>query len=71
MVSKRKVVNKRGWRLTSYNPLTKAVISTNEFNSIKEIADKYKILNEDAWRSLSIGRSKVYEPFFKLEHLKI
>ena len=71
MVSKTKKVPKKGWKLTTYNPLTGATLSTSNYNSIKQVADKHKNINEDTWRSISIGRSKVYKPFFKLEHINI
>mgnify|MGYP003666435382 CR=1 FL=1 len=71
MVAKTKKTAKKGWKLTTFNPLTHATLSTQNYNSIKEIANKHKNINEDTWRSISIGRSKVYEPFFKLEHINI
>ena len=71
MNSKTKKMPKKGWKLTSFNALTGATLSTSNYKSIKDIADKHKTISEDTWRNISIGRSNVYKPFFKLEHINI
>lgn len=63
--------DRKGWKLTTFNPLTNDILSTSNYKSIKEIANKHTNINEDTWRSISIGRSKIYKPFFKLEHINI
>tara|TARA_R110000822_G_C15030737_1_gene464228 strand:+ start:385 stop:600 length:216 start_codon:yes stop_codon:yes gene_type:complete len=71
MTSKSKKSVRKSWELTAFNPLTNDILSTTNYKSIKEIAEKHKNINEDTWRNISIGRSKIYKPFFKLEHINI
>ena len=63
--------NKKSWRLTSFNPLNGDILGSNEYRTIKELSTQNPKIKEDIWRNISIGRSKVYQPFFKLEHIKI
>lgn len=60
--------SKKVWVLSIFNSKTGKLQTTEKFKSIAQIAKTYKQLNEDTWRNMSIGRSKVYDPFFKLEH---
>tara|TARA_R110002126_G_scaffold165189_1_gene313054 strand:- start:973 stop:1227 length:255 start_codon:yes stop_codon:yes gene_type:complete len=55
------------WKLNILNPATNEVLSTEKFNSLREISEKYKNIPFNTWRNISIGRSKVYEKFLYLK----
>lgn len=55
------------WKLNILNPATNEVLSTETFNSLREISEKYKNIPFNTWRNISIGRSKVYEKFLFLK----
>ena len=55
------------WKLSILNPATNEVISNEQFNSLREISEKYKNIPFNTWRNISIGRSKIYEKFLFLQ----
>lgn len=61
------MVKKINWRLTTYHPLTNNTIGIDNVSSIKELADKYPAINQNTWRNIACGRSKVYDKFLLLE----
>ena len=67
----KKPVQKKGWRITFFDTLSGKKLKTEVFDSIKSLSKKHKQLNEETWRNVSLGRSRVYDPFFKLEHIKL
>ena len=55
------------WKLSILNPASNEVILTEQFNSLREISEKYKNIPFNTWRNISIGRSKIYEKFLFLK----
>tara|TARA_R110001592_G_scaffold96161_2_gene276363 strand:+ start:389 stop:604 length:216 start_codon:yes stop_codon:yes gene_type:complete len=71
MVQSKKMVQKKGWEITFFSSLNGKKIVSEIYSSIKELAKKHKQVSEETWRNISSGRSKIYDPFFKLKHINI
>ena len=57
------------WQLKVFNPVDGEVMLTQDFRSLNDVAKKFPKIKYDAWRNLTIGRSKVYKPFFDIKKI--
>jgi hypothetical protein len=57
------------WKVNILNPATECVIEENTFESITNVAEKYKTIPLTTWRNIALGRSKIYNKFITMEKL--
>tara|TARA_B110000046_G_C13009468_1_gene406029 strand:+ start:2593 stop:2883 length:291 start_codon:yes stop_codon:yes gene_type:complete len=59
------------WNVKIYNPLSREILSQQQFKSIEDIKVKYPDIPLSTWRNISIGRSKVYNKFIEVEKIML
>lgn len=59
------------WKVSVLHPINQNVLEENTFRNIEDCANHYSNLPLSTWRNISIGRSKIYEKFIKLEKVKL
>lgn len=47
------------------------VLEEHTYPTIKDISAKYNKICHNTWRNICLGRSKLYEPFFKVQKIKM
>jgi len=57
------------WRVRFINPITKDILEEKIFPSIEEIHNNYSFIKLTTWRNMSIGRSRVYSPFLRVDKI--
>jgi hypothetical protein len=55
------------WNVKIYNPLSRKILSQQQFKSIEDIKSAYPDISLSTWRNISIGRSKIYNKFIEVE----
>lgn len=57
------------WKVSVLNPANKNVLEVKTFRNIEDISIHYPLIPLATWRNISIGRSKIYDNFIKLEKI--
>ena len=55
------------WKVSFLNSLNGETLNEKTFRTIEEIHKEYQHIPLSTWRNISIGRSKIYDKFLKLE----
>ena len=59
------------WKVSVLHPVNKNVLEEKIFRNIEDISFNYPLIPLSTWRNISIGRSKIYDNFIKLEKLTL
>ena len=59
------------WNVKVLHPVNKNVLEEKTFRNVEDVANHYQTLPLSTWRNISIGRSKIYNNFIRMEKLNV